>query len=55
MRWNRKTGAVTANVTLDGAATGTLRLKWADDRPGTTATADGKVDGTNVNGAFPAP
>ena len=55
VRWNRKTGAVTANVTLDGAATGTLRLKWADDRPGTTATADGKVDGTNVNGAFPAP
>jgi pimeloyl-ACP methyl ester carboxylesterase len=55
VRWNRKTGAVTANVTLAGAVTGTLKLAWADDRPGTTATATGKVDGTTVNGAFAAP
>ena len=55
VRWNRKTGAVTADVTLDGAATGNLKLKWADDRPGTAASATGKVDGTTVNGAFPAP
>jgi pimeloyl-ACP methyl ester carboxylesterase len=55
VRWNRKTGAVTANVTLDGAATGTLKLTWADDRPGTAASATGKVDGTTVAGAFPAP
>ena len=46
---------VTSYVTLDGAATGSLKLKWADDRPGTAAPATGKVDGTTVNGAFPAP
>ena len=53
--WNRRTGAVTANVTLAGAIAGNVHLQWPNDRPGTLAHADGTIDGTKVDGGFLAP
>jgi pimeloyl-ACP methyl ester carboxylesterase len=55
VRWNRRTGAVAADLALSGATSGKLRVRWADGRSGTVATATGSINGRRLDGAFVAP
>lgn len=55
--WDRKGGAIRADVTVGGAGVvpGHLVLRWNDWTPLATATANGTVGGHVVHLSFPAP
>jgi hypothetical protein len=55
LEWRRRSGAVSATLSLSGAARGELRIAWPDGRPGTLATAEGEIDGAPVRATFVAP
>lgn len=55
VEWRRRSGAVSATLSLAGAVRGALRIAWPDERPGTLATADGMIDGAPVQATFVAP
>lgn len=48
IRWNQSTGDVTAELTLAGAATGTLALAWNDRDTDAVARITGTIDGRAV-------
>ncbi len=55
--WDRRTGAVRANVTLSGRGTapGRLALRWNELDPDGVAHAKGELGGRRVNVSFAAP
>ena len=57
MRWNRRSGAVTARVHVDGrgAVPGALVLRWNDSETQPVGTATGRLGGQPVRDRFPAP
>jgi pimeloyl-ACP methyl ester carboxylesterase len=56
MRWNRRSGAVSADVIAAGSATApaTLHLRWNDLERHARAKARGTVGGTSVRLSFPS-
>ncbi|MFE0755719.1 alpha/beta fold hydrolase [Inquilinus sp. NPDC058860] len=48
IRWDQSTGDVTAELTLEGAATGTLTLAWNDRDTDAMARITGTIDGRTV-------
>jgi len=48
IRWNQATGDVTAELTLEGAAAGTLALAWNDRDTDAMARITGTIDGRAV-------
>lgn len=48
LRWNQDTGAVTAELTLDGAGTGTVELAWNDRETNAVARITGAIGGRMV-------
>lgn len=55
IEWRRRSGAVSATLSLAGAVRGELRIAWPDERPETLAFAEGTIDGTPVRATFGAP
>jgi pimeloyl-ACP methyl ester carboxylesterase len=56
--WNRKTGAITADVHLaraDGSSRGHLKMNWSDNGPSPKAHVRGRIDGKRVHFTFLAP
>jgi pimeloyl-ACP methyl ester carboxylesterase len=45
LRWNQSTGDITADLTLDGAATGTVALAWNDRDTDAVARLTGTIGG----------
>jgi pimeloyl-ACP methyl ester carboxylesterase len=55
VRWDRATGAIIGEVTVTGAVSGSLSIRWNDWHPLAQAHAVGVVDGKRVNWWFAAP
>jgi pimeloyl-ACP methyl ester carboxylesterase len=57
LEWDRRTGEVTATVTVDGpgASPGTLMMSWNDWAQGSQATVTGTLGGQQVSFSFLAP
>jgi len=55
--WDRKTGRIRANLTVDGKGTvpGELRLRWNDRQRQAEAVAAGRLGGVAIKFRFPAP
>jgi pimeloyl-ACP methyl ester carboxylesterase len=56
MRWNRRSGAIVADVTVGGSGTssGTLHLSWNDLDRHSVASARGMVGGQRITVQFPS-
>jgi pimeloyl-ACP methyl ester carboxylesterase len=54
-KWDRATGAVTANVTCTGTADCKLAIAWNYNAAHAVATITGKIEGANVSFSMPAP
>jgi pimeloyl-ACP methyl ester carboxylesterase len=56
MRWNRRNGTITADVTLSGSGTssGSLHLAWNDLHRQALASARGMIGGQRINVQFPS-
>jgi hypothetical protein len=55
VRWDRTTGAASANLRLSGATSGRLNIAWNDSDRHATAGVRGRVDGVRVDVAIDAP
>lgn len=55
VRWQRRTGRVSARVRVDGTAHGRLELRWDDNAARPTARVIGRLDGEPVRFGFRAP
>jgi pimeloyl-ACP methyl ester carboxylesterase len=55
VKWDRATGAVTANVTCAPTADCTLKITWNYNASHAVATVTGKIEGASVSLTLPAP